>query len=158
MEVLLACPWCSVESIVPLATHESIYADRWLRISRGKCPRGFFDRLTYFLGFDSAKDTPRYSPADFQIDLGGGLTTMRSWASRAKVSRCPARPARSSYAISGSKRSLCLRETAKAKMRLIAELYGFVKIHNIEMHSAVVSRTVSSRHRLFLLHLLSRRY
>ena len=100
--------------------HSLIYTDRWLSTSSGRWPSGFFARLISFLGFDSAIESDRCSPTDFQNDFSGGTRRWLSWASLAKVSRWPTKPARSSYPTSGSNRSLCFNEMANARMRFIA--------------------------------------
>lgn len=69
---VLACPWWRLTLRVLLAMHRSTYAERWFKISRGRWPKGFLDRLISFLGLDSAKETPRYSPIDFQGVFFGG--------------------------------------------------------------------------------------
>lgn len=101
----------------------SMYADRWLRISTGRFPSGFLDRLIVFRGLDIAIGKLRYCPMAFSFPGSFVFMTVSSWAALAKVSRWPTRFARSSYAQSGSNRSLCLREIANARMRLIPVLH-----------------------------------
>ena len=96
LEYLQTCVWTVGLVNVPFSTLIWIYAARWLRISSGRLPSGFLERLINFLGFDSAKDTPRYSPAAFQVDFLGCLSNSESWALLANVSKCPAIGTRSS--------------------------------------------------------------
>lgn len=70
-------------------------------------------------GLLSAKEIPKYSPTSLNQFFFGCSAPLgaTSVALPAKVCRCDTRCARSSYAVYGSKRSLCFRAMAKATTR-----------------------------------------
>lgn len=70
------------------------YEERWFKISRGRLPRGFLERLILLRGFDSANVTPKNSPVDFSLlySLAFGMSIS---AALAKVSRYSTRSLRS---------------------------------------------------------------
>ncbi len=65
----LNIPWFTPLGKVPLVMMDCRYAERYIRISRGRLPRFFVDFLLNLRGFDSANVRPRYSPATFQLDF-----------------------------------------------------------------------------------------
>lgn len=88
----------TIASATPLSkvVVDPTYAERYVRISSGRLPRFFVERLISFRGLDSAMVSPRYPPTHFQKDGVRRGGAGGSEAAPAKVERWDTRCSKSS--------------------------------------------------------------